>query len=37
MAGALQYDLSLLERLYEGVKHSGMRRTMLDVSQGMLF
>jgi regulator of nonsense transcripts 1 len=32
MAGALEYDLSLLERLYEGVNQAGMRRIMLDVS-----
>jgi regulator of nonsense transcripts 1 len=31
MAKALEYDVSLLERLYTGKEQVNMRRTMLDV------
>jgi hypothetical protein len=33
MAEALQFDVSLLERLYTGNRNVGVRRTMLNVGK----
>jgi len=35
MGKVLEYDVSLLERLYKGALKPGMRRTMLNVSYGL--